>query len=94
MTDTIAWIIALAFYAPFHYLGPLLVIMLTGSDTQSQRKRLIINILVDCTLSMLIAFAVAFWLLRDDLQIAMLVLLFSMCVPYLHIGIIRKYTDR
>jgi hypothetical protein len=94
MTDTIAWIIALAFYAPFHYLGPLLVTLLTGDDTDSQRKLLIINILIDCSLSMFVAFSVAFGLLRDDLQLAMLVLLISMCIPYLHIGIIRKFRMR
>jgi hypothetical protein len=91
MSDAIVWIVAFAFYAPFHYLGPLLVSFLSGTETQSQRKRLIINIIIDCTLSMLIAFAWAFWLYKIDIQIAMLVLIVSMCIPYLHIGIIRKY---
>jgi hypothetical protein len=91
MTDTIAWIIAIMFYAPFHYLGPLLVSFLTGSEAPSYRKRLIITILIDCTLSMLIAFVMAYWLFKTDLQLAMLVLFGSMCIPYLHIAVMRKY---
>lgn len=91
MSDPLVWIVALAFYAPFHYLGPVLVSFLTGTETPSQRKHLIINILIDCTLSMLIAFALAIWLFKTNLQIAMLVLIVSMCIPYLHVGIIRKY---
>jgi len=91
MSDVLVWIVALAFYAPFHYLGPVLVALLTGTETQLQHKRLIINILIDCTLSMLIAFALAVWLFKSDLQIAMLILIVSMCIPYLHIGILRKF---
>lgn len=91
MTDTLTWIVAVTFYAPFHYLGPLLVGFLTGKETTFQRKQLIISILVDCSLSMLVGFAVAYWLFKTDLQVAMLVLLLSMCVPYLHIAILRKF---
>ena len=94
MTDTIAWIIAVAFYAPFHYLGPLLVSFLTGTETSPERKRLIIVILIDCTLSMLVAFFLAYWLYKSSLQIAMLMLLLSMCIPYLHIAVMRKFRNR
>ena len=94
MTDTIAWIIAITFYAPFHYLGPLLVSFLTGSETPPYRRRLIITILIDCTLSMLIAFLIAFWLFKTDLQLAIFVLLGSICIPYLHIAAMRKYRSR
>ena len=94
MTDTIAWVIALGFYAPFHYLGPLLVSFLSGNDTPVQRKRLVIRILVDCTLSMLVAFALAIWLFDSDRQLAMLILVVSMCIPYLHIVVMRKYWVR
>ena len=91
MSDALVWIVAIAFYAPFHYLGPILVSLLTGSESQSQRKRLIINILIDCTLSMCVAFALAIWLFNSNIQIAMLVLVVSMFVPYLHIVLLRKY---
>jgi hypothetical protein len=94
MTDTIAWIIAIAFYAPFHYLGPLLVSFLTGRETPPHCKRLIISMLIDCTLSMLIVFVAAYWLFKSDLQLAMLILFGSICIPYLHIAVIRKYRPR
>ena len=92
MSDTLVWIVAIAFYAPFHYLGPLLVSLLTGNDSQTRRKRLIINILIDCTLSMLVAFALAIGLFQSNLHIAMLILIVSMFVPYLHIVVFRKYS--
>ena len=91
MSDTLVWIVAIAFYAPFHYLGPALVCLLTGTESQLQRKQLIINILIDCTLSMFIAFALAIWLFNNNLQIAMLILIVSMFVPYFHIVLLRKY---
>ena len=94
MTDTIAWLIAITFYAPFHYLGPLLVGFLTGSETPPYRRRLIITILIDCTLSMLIAFVAAYWLFKSNLQLAMFILFGSMCIPYLHIAALRKYRSR
>lgn len=91
MSDALVWIVAIAFYAPFHYLGPLLVCLLTGTESQSQRKQLIINILIDCTLSMAIAFTLAIWLFDNNLEIAMLILIMSMFVPFLHIVLLRKY---
>ncbi len=91
MSDTLVWIVAIAFYAPFHYLGPLLVSLLTGTESEFQRRQLIINILIDCTLSMFVAFALAIWLFDYNIQVAMLVLVASMFVPYLHIVLLRKY---
>lgn len=91
MTDTIVWFIALSFYAPFHYLGPMLVGFLTGKEAPEQRKRLIKAIAIDCTISMFVAFTIAFWIFQTNLQLAMLILLISMVVPYLHIAIVRKF---
>ena len=90
MSDVIVWAIVLAFYAPLHYLGPLLVGMLTGRETPMARKRLLIGVAVDCTASMTIAFMLALCLFSDRIQIAMLVLLISLAVPYLHIAIARR----
>ena len=91
MSDTTAWIISITFYASFDYLGPLLMSFLTGSETPPYRRRLIITILIDCALSMLIAFVAAYWLFKSNLQLAMFILLGSMCIPYLHIGVMQKY---
>lgn len=93
MSDTLAWIIALGFYAPFHYLGPLLVGYLTGQETPLQRRRLLIRLLIDCSVTLIVGFALAIWLFNRELTLAMLVLVVSMCLPYLHIIITRKVTS-
>lgn len=87
MSDTTVWIIALAFYAPIHFLGPALVGFLTGPETPSQRRQLLVRIFVDCGVSMLAAFAVAAPLFRQAPQYAALVLLAAMFIPYLHVWI-------
>jgi len=89
MPDTTAWLIALGFYAPLHYLGPGLVALLTGRDNATQRKRLLISLAVDCTLSMALAFAAAVWLFPSRPQLAMALLLVSMLAPYVHVGVTR-----
>lgn len=90
MSDTTAWIIALAFYAPIHFLGPALVGFLTGEETPAQRRHLLRRVLIDCALSMLAAFAVAVPLFRHAPQYAALVLLAAMCLPYFHLWLHRR----
>jgi hypothetical protein len=89
MHDTTVWLIALGFYAPLHYLGPGLVALLTGRENPAQRKRLLILLAADCTLSMALAFAVAVWLFPSRPQLAMTILLLSMLAPYLHVAAAR-----
>jgi hypothetical protein len=83
-------LIALAFYGPLHYLGPLAVAFLTGAESAAARRRMSRFLIVDCTVSMVVAFGVAVWLFADRLPIAMSVLLASMLVPYLHIALTRR----
>lgn len=85
MDTTIVWLIIALFYAPLHYLLPLLVVVMTGREEGEARKRRLVATAIDCTLSMVIAFAVVIWLAADRLQLAMLVLLLSMATPYLRI---------
>ena len=85
MDATIVWLIIALFYAPLHYLLPLLVVVMTGRDEGEARQRRLIATAMDCTLSMVVAFAVVIWLAGDQLQIAMFVLLLSMATPYLRI---------
>ena len=85
MDATVVWLIVALFYAPLHYLLPMLVVVMTGSEEGEARKRRLVATAIDCTLSMLIAFVVVIWLAGDQLQIAMLVLLLSMATPYLRI---------
>jgi hypothetical protein len=85
MDATVVWLIVALFYAPLHYLLPMLVVVMTGSEEGEARKRRLVATAIDCTLSMLIAFVVVIWLAGDRLQIAMFVLLLSMATPYLRI---------
>lgn len=85
MDAAVVWLIIALFYAPLHYLLPMLVVVMTGSEEGEARKRRLVATAIDCTLSMLIAFVVVIWLAGDQLQIAMLVLLLSMATPYLRI---------
>jgi hypothetical protein len=85
MDATVVWMIVALFYAPLHYLLPMLVVVMTGSEEGEARKRRLVATAIDCTLSMLIAFVVVIWLAGDRLQIAMFVLLLSMATPYLRI---------
>ncbi|MCU0766284.1 MAG: hypothetical protein MUE39_02735 [Gammaproteobacteria bacterium] len=90
MDDALVWIIIAAFYAPLHYLLPLLVVVMTGTEEGEARRRRLIATVVDCTLSMAIAFTVVIWLAHGQLQAAMVVLLLSMATPYLRIWLHRR----
>ena len=90
MDAAVVWLIIALFYAPLHYLLPMLVVVMTGSEEGEARKRRLVATAIDCTLSMLIAFVVVIWLAGDQLQIAMFVLLLSMATPYLRIWLHRR----
>jgi hypothetical protein len=86
LVDTwLVWLIIALFYAPLHYLLPLLVVVLTGSEEGAARKQRLVATAIDCTLSMAIAFAIVLLLAAERLQLAMFVLLASMVAPYLRI---------
>lgn len=90
MTDITAWMIALGFYAPIHYLGPGLVVLLSGSETPGRRKSLLRSIAIDCTLSMALAFGVAILVFPRAPQLAAALFLATALVPYLHIWLKRR----
>lgn len=69
------------FYAPLHYLIPILVAGLRATDAVS-RRRAIITTVTDCGISMILAFALAIWLAAEDLSWAAGVLLLLMFLPY------------
>lgn len=84
MDTTVTWLIIALFYAPLHYLVPLLVILLRSSGRM--RRPAMIATLLDCTLSMAVSFGLVIWLVgQDRLTIAMMLLLASMALPYLRI---------
>lgn len=84
MDNVVTWIIIALFYAPLHYLLPVLVVVMR-SDEQQRRRRLR-QTLIDCSLSMLASFALVIWLVSADrITPAMLALLLSMALPYARI---------
>lgn len=86
MDDTIVWIIIMAFYAPLHYLLPVMILFITGSEPESVRKRLIKNALIDSTISMVVAFAIVITLASSGrMFLAMLILMVSMFYPFVRI---------
>jgi hypothetical protein len=90
MSDVTVWIIALAFYAPIHYLGPGLVVFLSGSGTTAERSQLLRYIAIDCTLSMFIGFAIAVPLFGHAPRLAAAAFLVAALAPYLHIWLQRR----
>jgi len=91
MDDAIVWIIIIAFYAPLHYLLPVLFLFVTGKETEAARKRLIFRALVDSTWSMIAAFIVIIYLAgRNQLPAAMFVMLLSMGLPFVRIWSHRR----
>lgn len=93
MTEMTVWMIAWLFYMPMHYLGPLLVALLSGRETPQERRRLLKAVVVDCTVSMILAFALAIWLFSLQPRWSMVVLLASLCAPYTHILFYRRRRD-
>lgn len=82
MDEAIVWLIIALFYAPLHYGGPIGVAILT-SPSDELRRRLVRYMLIECSITMLIAFALVIWQVKANLGIAMLILLLSMLLPYM-----------
>jgi hypothetical protein len=90
MRDPLTWLIIFAVYAPFHYLGPVLVTLLTGTEDTAGRRRLFRSVLIDCTISLGLALAIAIWLVEKHLMEAMLVLFVATLAPYTYIWLHRR----
>jgi hypothetical protein len=86
MDDIVAWIIIAGFYAPLHYLIPVLVLFITGQEADAVRRRLIRRAVIDSTLSMVVAFSAVIALVRQGwMSLAMSTLLASMLYPFIGI---------
>lgn len=91
MDDWIVWIIIIAFYAPLHYLLPVLILFITGKESEEQRKQLIRSALIDSTISMVVAFCIVILLANAGwMLVAMLFMLISMFYPLARILRFRK----
>lgn len=86
MDDPVIWIIIIAFYAPLHFMLPVLFLFIVGHETEPLRKQLIRNALIDAALSMAVAFVLAMMLVNYDLiALAMVILILFMLVPFIRI---------
>lgn len=92
MDAFVTWLIIAIFYAPLHYLIPIVIVFFQNVSDPALRKRRMITTAIDCTLSMTVAFALVIWLSGNRLQAAMLILMLSMSLPYLRIWLQRRKT--
>jgi len=90
MDDVIVWMIIILFYAPLHYLLPLLVVFLRGADQRASLKRHLIQTAIDCTVSMGSAFLLVIGLADQNMQAAMLILSISLVLPYIRLMLTRR----
>jgi uncharacterized membrane protein YesL len=86
VNDPVIWIIIIAFYAPLHFMLPLLFLFIVGHESETVRKQLIRRALIDAALSMVVAFAVAIMLVSyEQIALAMVILMLFMLVPFIRI---------
>jgi uncharacterized membrane protein YesL len=86
VNDPIIWIIIIAFYAPLHFMLPVLFLFIVGGETEAVRKQLIRRALIDAALSMVAAFALAVLLVNNSqIALAMVVLILFMLAPFIRI---------
>jgi len=86
MDDFIVWIIIIGFYAPLHFLLPVMILFITGNEPEDVRKQLIRGVLVDSATSMVMAFSIVIYMAKqEEMSVAMLILLVSMLFPFIRI---------
>ncbi|HEB81983.1 MAG TPA: hypothetical protein ENJ11_03875 [Gammaproteobacteria bacterium] len=86
MNDTIIWIIIAVFYAPLHFMLPVLFLFIVGDEPEDVRKRLIRGVIIDAAASMLVAFAIAITLaMYDMLALAIVTLVLFMVTPFIRV---------
>ena len=90
MDMNLTWLIIALFYAPLHYAIPLLVVLLRGAVSPAARRAALLGTAADCTVSMLLAFALVVWLAEERWSLAMGVLSASMAVPYVRLLVVRR----
>jgi hypothetical protein len=90
MDTAVFWVIIALFYAPLHYLIPLVIVFFQNVEDPAARKKQMIATAIDCTISMTLAFSLVIWLSADHLQTAMFVLMISMSLPYVRVWLHRR----
>jgi hypothetical protein len=90
MDAFVTWLIIAIFYAPLHYLIPIIIVFFQNVSDPELRKKRMIATAIDCTLSMTVAFALVIWLSENQLHVAMYILMLSMATPYLRVWLQRR----
>ncbi|MDH5611848.1 MAG: hypothetical protein OEY66_05270 [Gammaproteobacteria bacterium] len=86
MNDPIVWIIIVVFYAPLHFMLPVLFLFIVGDEAEAVRKQMIRRALIDAAVSMVVAFALAIVLVNyTQVALAMVVLILFMLAPFVRI---------
>ncbi|MEJ2213757.1 MAG: hypothetical protein P8Y20_06790 [Gammaproteobacteria bacterium] len=83
MDDTVIWIIIIGFYAPLHYLPPLLMVLFKTTD--ENRSNMLWTTAMDCTISMALAFGLVALVGLENMLLAMSILLLAIFLPYLRV---------
>lgn len=91
MDDIIIWIIIVVFYAPLHFMLPILYLFIVGEETEAVRKQLVRHAVIDAAISMIIAFVLALLLVQNkQIEFAMVVLVLFMFAPFIRIILKRR----
>lgn len=86
MEDPVIWIIIIAFYAPLHFMLPVLFLFIVGDEAETVRKEMIRRALIDAAISMIVAFALAILLVNyEQIALAMVILILFMVAPFIRI---------
>jgi hypothetical protein len=83
MDDIIVWTIIIGFYAPLHYIPPILMILF--KTPEDQRKKALTGAIIDCSLSMGLAFMLVYLVGMDNMLTAMAILLMALFLPYIRV---------
>jgi uncharacterized membrane protein YesL len=86
MNDPIVWIIIIVFYAPLHFMLPVLFLFIVGHESETDRRQMIRRALLDSAVSMVVAFGIAIALVKhEQVGLAMVTLILFMLVPFMRI---------
>lgn len=83
MDNVIVWIIIAAFYAPLHFIPPILLVVF--KSPVEQRRSSMMHSAIDCAVSMLLAFGLVFYFGVDQIMLAMVILLLALLLPYIRV---------
>lgn len=91
MDDPVLWIILAVFYAPLHFMLPVLFLFIVGGESEGAKKSLVRGALIDAGVSMGVAFVIAALLINNGyIALAMVALMLFLLVPIIRIVVKRR----